>query len=118
MESATDLPNSLQKNTRHSDDKTEHRKKKKKTQHRDPFTESEVATQPDASEWRRIANSHTTRVLSVSVKNSWGSNRGPTDLSRAGRYETTTETGGALPSPTVDENRDLKQQRSEGAGEI
>lgn len=30
------------------------------------FTENEVATQPDASGWRKITNSHTTRVLSVS----------------------------------------------------
>ena len=37
MESATDLPNSLQKNTRHSDDKTEHRKKKKKNTTQGPI---------------------------------------------------------------------------------
>lgn len=58
---------------------------------------------------------HDPCAVGLCVKNSWGSNGGPTDLSRAGRYETTTEMGGALPSPTVDENRGLKQQRSEGA---
>ena len=58
---------------------------------------------------------HDPCAVGLCVKNSCGSNRGPTDLSTAGRYETTTETGGALPSPTVDENGGPKQQRSEGA---
>ena len=64
--SAADLPESLQKNTEHSDDKTKHR----------DHIYREWGDDPDASGWRNINNSHTTRVLSASVWKTHGAATG------------------------------------------